>query len=87
MIRIRTLQSRNPQSVRFDRERSPSNVNDGKGWNADAARAFLVEHEMEGLEAEVCESYIRFKQFPPGDFIDTYEAAPGVTLILCRKSA
>lgn len=49
-------------SVRFDKEVSPTNVNDGKGWTFERARDWLTEHDL--LADQPCEetNFLRFRQ-------------------------
>lgn len=82
---MRTLGAKRPQSVRFDRAESPSNVNEGKGWREADARQFLLDHELIADDLSRDELFLRFKQFRPGQFLDTESIAPGVMLVLCER--
>lgn len=49
-------------SARFDKEFSPSSVNDGKGWTLETARAWLHEHKLHADDLAEDKAFLRFRQ-------------------------
>lgn len=53
------------QSVLFSRERSPKDVNGGRGWSAPAAQRWLFEHGFGSQLTDSTGDFHRFRQFDP----------------------
>ncbi len=49
-------------SARFDKEFSPSSVNEGKGWSLESARAWLHEHDLHADDLAEDKAFLRFRQ-------------------------
>lgn len=74
------------QSVRFDVEQSPDEVNGGQGWNETAARRWLTDNELVPLTMTQDACFLRFKLRPVGTFRDVTDVDDGVAVIRCDGS-
>jgi DNA-binding Xre family transcriptional regulator len=48
--------------VRFDKQSSPSSVNEGRGWTVEAAKKWLLEHDLHADRVSEESAFIRFRQ-------------------------
>lgn len=61
-VRNWTLKGRRVLSVRFDKESSPQSVNEGRGWTVEAAKKWLLEHNLHADHMDQDSGYIRCRQ-------------------------
>lgn len=82
-------EGRQIQTIIFSKERSPSDVNDGDGWNRSAVVAWANGHDFRSDKLDETETAFRLRQIQPsscqpGTFISLTRNFPiGITAVSC----
>ena len=73
--------------MRFDRNESPSYVNEGKGWRDMDAVQWLDKHELSAQKVTMDDGYIRAKQYDATPKVEGHITLKGVMVMRCERQS